>query len=74
MHSERLDVVKDNEKHAASGCKDSSDDDSDEEVEGDDNMSDDEIEDDSDKEWDEQQKMYAEIKPNLMNGKPLTEK
>lgn len=82
MHSERLDVLKDNQEHVANGGDQWSDSDSDEVKDiGNENANEiidddgdgDYIEENSDDEWDRQQKLFAKLGPKLHNGKKLTE-
>ena len=79
MHSERLDVLKDNEEHIKNGGKDfetdSDEDANDIGTEQENGMQDDGFEDEenSDEEWKKQQRMFAKIGPKLHTGKPLTE-
>jgi hypothetical protein len=79
MHSERLEVLKDNEEHVKKGGKDSDDEDSDEdeanggtELKIQSAMDDDGFDEDTDEEWEKQQKIFNKLGPKLHNGKVLT--
>mmetsp|Transcript_29520 Transcript_29520/g.44889 ORF Transcript_29520/g.44889 Transcript_29520/m.44889 type:complete len:210 (+) Transcript_29520:2693-3322(+) len=76
-HTERIDVLKDNEDFVAKGGKEWDSDEEDEEdageaIDGDD-MGDAEEEKDSDEEWKDQQRLFEKLGPKLHQGKALTQ-
>jgi len=79
MHSQRLDILKDNEKHVADGGEFEDADSDDVNDIGDENANDVGGNDaegfvavDSDEEWEEQQKLYARMGAKLTTGKKLS--
>ena len=76
MHSQRLEVLKDNELHVANGGKDDWGSSSDEDADvGDENINglngqndDDFVDDDSDAEWDKQQQLLGKLGPKVGKG------
>ena len=70
MHSERMEVLKDNQDHVKKGGVETDSDNSGED--GDIGAENDEEFEDSDEEWKKQQKMFAKLGPKLSSGKALT--
>ena len=75
MHTERMDVLKDNEEHIKKGGVDSDEEDDYDDgndIGNEDDNGDDEDFEDSDEEWKKQQKLFAKLGPKLHTGKALT--
>ena len=72
MHTERLEVLKDNQDHVKKGGVESDSDNSGDDEDIGEDQGDDEDFADSDEEWKKQQKMFSKIGPKLSSGKALT--